>query len=290
MGRGQWSEAYSFRLDGGAYVARFSQFQEDFSKDQRASKFKSADLPVPMITEMGAAFGGFYAVSERIFGDPIDDLPEPEWRRILPAFFRMLDAIRGADITEPDGYGLWGAGGNARYRSWKDYLLSVSDDGPADQTHGWPNRIHGWRPKLARFPPRERAFNETVAYLVTLVEACTEERYLVHSDLLNNNVLVAEGRIAAVLDWGSSKFGDFLYDLAWFTFWSPWYPELRGISFRQEALRHYEAIRLEVPNFEERLRCYEAHIGLESQVYNSFKERWDFADEVANRLVQVQAF
>jgi thiamine kinase-like enzyme len=39
--------------------------------------------------------------------------------------------------------------------------------------------------------------------------------HLVHSDLLHYNVLVAADRVTAVLDWGSSLYGDFLFDLAW---------------------------------------------------------------------------
>jgi hygromycin-B 4-O-kinase len=288
IGRGEWSQAYSYRLDGRDYVIRFSRFQEDFFKDQRAYNFKSPDLPVPHITEVGEVFDGFYAISERVFGEPIDHLTGAEWRRIMSAFFRMLDAIRDANIAASHGYGTWGADGSAGHSSWRAYLLSVGDDRPARGTCGWPNRIHDWRPKLARFPDRERAFNEAVTDLSALVGACPEERYLVHSDLLNNNVLVADGGIAAVLDWGCSKYGDFLYDVAWYTLWSPWYPGLTGIDLRQEALRHYQSINLEVPSFAERLRCYEIHIGLESQVYNSFKERWDLVDEVAQRLLAIR--
>ena len=58
-----------------------------------------------------------------------------------------------------------------------------------------------------------------------------------------------------------------------------------GVSAKM--IRHYEAIGLSVPDFELRLRCYEVHIGLESQVYNSFKERWDFVGEVATRTLHI---
>ena len=36
-----------------------------------------------------------------------------------------------------------------------------------------------------------------------------QERHLIHSDLLNFNVLVADDLISAVIDWGSSLYGDF---------------------------------------------------------------------------------
>ena len=56
--------------------------------------------------------------------------------------------------------------------------------------------------------------------------------------------------------------GDFLYDLAWLCFWQPWYPAWQRIDFEQEARRHYDAIGLDVPHFEERLCCCQLHIGL----------------------------
>ena len=39
-------------------------------------------------------------------------------------------------------------------------------------------------------------------------------------------MLVDGGRITAVLDWGCSLYGDFLYELAWMQFWLPWYPAM----------------------------------------------------------------
>jgi hygromycin-B 4-O-kinase len=81
--------------------------------------------------------------------------------------------------------------------------------------------------------------------------------------------------------------GDFLYDLAWFLFWSPWYPRWRGIDFQGEAARHYASIGLDVPHFVERLTCYQIHIGLAAQAYNAFKERWDALEETARRTLEV---
>ena len=98
---------------------------------------------------------------------------------------------------------------------------------------------------------------------------------MIHSDLIHRNVLVHDDRITAVLDWGCAMYGDFLYDLAWLTFWSPWHPELRDIDLRSRALAHYDAIGLAVPDFERRMRCCELHIGLAAQAYNAFTGRWD---------------
>jgi hygromycin-B 4-O-kinase len=118
------------------------------------------------------------------------------------------------------------------------------------------------------------------------VEGCLDERYLVHSDLLAYNVLVdldADG-IAAVLDWGSSLYGDFLWDVAWLTFWQPWYTAWRGIDFRAETLGHYARIGLRVPDFEPRMRSCELAIGLDGMAYQAFRRRWDDLDWTTKRV------
>ena len=119
------------------------------------------------------------------------------------------------------------------------------------------------------------------------MDACPNERYLVHSDLLNYNVLVSNDQISSVLDWGSSLYGDFLWDLAWFTFWQPWYRPWSGIDFPKTARQHYSAIGLEVPNFEERMRCYEIAIGLDGLAYQAFAGHWDNLAWTTQRLLSL---
>ena len=108
-----------------------------------------------------------------------------------------------------------------------------------------------------------------------------------HSDLLNYNVLVADGRVTAVLDWGSSLYGDFLFDLAWLTFWQPWYPAWRGIDFRRAARRHHAEIGLRVTDFEARMRCCELCIGLDGMAYQAFRSRWADLEATARRTLAV---
>ena len=114
-----------------------------------------------------------------------------------------------------------------------------------------------------------------------------EDRHLVHSDLLHFNVLVSGRRITAVIDWGDSKYGDFLYDVAWFTFWAPWYRAWDGIDFKLEALQHFESIGLSVPHFDERLQCCGLHIGLSGQAYCAFAGHWDDLEWTARRTLAV---
>jgi hygromycin-B 4-O-kinase len=120
-----------------------------------------------------------------------------------------------------------------------------------------------------------------------LVELCPETRHLVHDDLINRNVLVDGDRITAVLDWGSSVYGDFLYDVAKLVFYRPWYPAWRDIDFAAEARAHYDRIGLPVPHFEERLACYGLRIGLADMAYSAFRGRWGEVARKAECLLEV---
>ena len=278
LGAGVWSKAFAFRREGRDYVIRFGAHREDFAKDRLAVRYACPALPIPRVVELGEAAGGYYAISERVFGGYIDDVDETQMRALLPSLFAALDAARLADLSETTGYGAWDAAGNAPFPSWRAALLDVANDRPAD-------RIHGWRKRLAASPVGIRPFEEAYARLHALADTAPEARHLIHSDLLHFNVLVEADRITGVLDWGCGMVGDFLYDLAWLCFWQPWYPAWQRIDFAEEARRHYAAIGLDVPNFDERLCCCQIHIGLAGQAYQAYAGDWGNLDATARRVL-----
>jgi hygromycin-B 4-O-kinase len=278
--QGEWSQAFGFQQGDGDFVVRFSALDEDFQKDRLAMRFRASDLPIPAITEIGEALGGYYAISQRAPGGYLDDLDAKGMRAALPSLLATLDAMRLADCSASQGFGAWDAIGNAPWPTWRDALLDVARDHPGE-------RIHGWRARLEQSPTGAAPFDAAFACLRQLTRILPEERHLIHSDLLNFNVLVEGERISAVIDWGCAMYGDFLYDLAWFLFWAPWYPQWRMIDFLGEAERHFDTMGLAVPNLEERLRYYQIHIGLASQAYSAFRGRWDFLAEVAERTLAV---
>lgn len=280
IGRGEWSCAYAYRQGGRAWVIRFSATDEDFQKDRLAARFAAPALPIPAVAEVGEAEGRFYAIAERIYGTFLDELDAAQMRAALPSLLAMFDAMRRVDLSGTHGYGVWGADGNAPHVSWREALLNVGSDRPG-------TRIQGWRARLETSPIGMAAFDMAFARLQQLTPYLPEARHLVHSDLLNFNVLVDGEKISAVLDWGCAMYGDFLYDLAWFLFWQPWYAAWRKIDFLGEAAHHFAMIGLEVPHLEERLCACQTHIGLDSLAYNASKERWEILAEVAERTLAV---
>jgi hygromycin-B 4-O-kinase len=263
VGAGAWSRCFGFRDEGRDLVIRFGTFLDDFEKDRRAATFASPALRVPEVKEIGSALGGYFAISTRAYGDPLEQLDGAEWRAVLPALFAALDAIRTIDVSDTSGYGGWDAQGAAECATWRDFLLSVDADNEA-------RRTYGWRRRLSESPVGDAPFAAGMSKLFELADACPDDRYVVHADLINRNVLVDAGRITAVFDWGCSFYGDFLYDIAWLEFWAPWYPSIAATDIRGEARRHYASIGLDVPDLDARLRCYLIHIGLDHQAYCAF--------------------
>ena len=263
LGGGDWSRAFSFRLDGRDLVARFGHHGEDFARDQQAMALCGPDLPVPRVLETGSALGGAYAISERCFGVFLESLDAARWYRLLPALLRGLDALRDAPALGAGRRA--GSAGPARAGSWREQLKAELEDRPGQ-------RVSGWRAVLARSAELDSLFTAGERTLNGLLDACPEIHHVLHRDLLNRNVLVAAdgSRLTAVFDWGCYGLGDFLYEVAWFTFWAPWHAGLAAIDFRSAILRHYQAGGLDVPRFDERLRCYELHVGLTHLAYCTF--------------------
>ena len=280
MRPGEWSVVYSVKTADADLVARFGAYDEDFEKDAFAARYSSRTLPVPPILEWGPALGGYWAIAPRMNGEHIDGLDETRMRRVLPSLFAAMDAMRAVDLSSASGFGGWRADGRTSHPSWREWLLRFVDE-PA--TRGAP----GWRELLRDWPTETRSFVEGYERLVELAEPVPEVRNLLHDDLINRNVLVDGDRISAVLDWGSSKYGDFLFDIANLVFYTPWFPQWRNIDFGAEALAHYDSIGLAVPNFAERLRCYTLRIALDGIAYSAFRKRWNEVELRARRALEI---
>jgi hygromycin-B 4-O-kinase len=218
LGKGEWSVAFAYRFAGREYVARFGFFEEDFLKDRIVAKYTSERVPIPQIGEIGQYKNGFFALSERAYGHFLEQLDEHAIRAVLPNLLATLDAIKELELSDTRGFGLWDAKGIAPHASWQEALLDVVND--------WPEkRIHGWRKSLEEVPGKLALFEQAAALFATKVPLCPNERHLIQNDLLNRNVLVDTHSVTALLDWGNSWYGDYLYDLAYVLYWWPWFTQ-----------------------------------------------------------------
>lgn len=241
--------------------------------------FARPGLPIPRVMEIGEAPGGYYAISERRFGAFLESLDDTGWRAVMPALLRAFDALRE---VRPPGEGVdWAGESKGATLSWRQWLVDSLIDRPGE-------RVGGWRARLAERADIEDLFVRGERAMRDLLWACPETRHLLHRDLLNRNVLVADdsSRLEAVFDWGCSLAGDSLYEVALFTFWEGWHPALQAVDFRHVIQAHYGAIGLQVEHFAQRLTCYELHIGLEHLAYAAFTGRGEHLDAMAARTLR----
>ena len=266
VGAGAWSTAFLFEYDGQPRVARFGRHVEDFRKDGRAATLYRLRIPVPRVLEIGEAFDGwFYAISEWASGEVIDGLPEPNLRVALPSLLDTLDALRAAPPPTETGFGWWSSRGRATHDTWRGALLGIVEDPES-------SRLAGWRAFLRANAEWSRIFDDAAARLARLADACPDGvRQPIHGDLTAGNVLIVDGAVSAVLDWGNSLVGDSLYDVAWLVFWSPWHPGLDPDLVVFETRRRCAETGIDLENFDERLRCCQLHIALDSMAYNAFR-------------------
>jgi hygromycin-B 4-O-kinase len=276
IGEGAWSRCFGFRRGDEELVIRFGHYVDDFQNDQRAYAYATPDLPIPQVLEIGRAFGGYYAISTRVHGSPLDHLNGDDWQATIPSTVRMLEALRLADVSGTRGYGGWGGDGTAPSDSWSGHLLAVGKDTP-------DRRTYGWRKRLAESADGGEAFEWGYALLQRIVDDSIP-RHLYHADLMNRNVLVQDHQISGVFDWGCSCYGDHLYDLAWFEFWAPWYPEKDIAYLRSELEQRWREVGYEPKNKIVRLQACYLHIGLDHLAYNAWLGDWATLSATAEQM------
>lgn len=281
VGEGAWSRCFGFTLGGTPMVVRFGLHVEDFDKDRFAGSLHGPSLPIPTVTDVGRtgdSYDGYYAIATRVFGEPLESLTSAQWEAVMPSLFRALDAMRSIVPPSGCGYGGWGADGVGVQPSWRAVLAGVDGHDPADRTPGW-------RQRMATSPRAVAEFRRGLELMDALADALpADDLHLVHGDPVNRNILVADGSISGVFDWGCSFWGDHLYDIALIEFWSPWYPTIEALRIWQRARHHFDEIGLIVPDLEERMRCCLIHIGVDHIRYNAFLGKWKALDDVVDRL------
>ncbi len=262
IGEGAWSRCFGFRRGDTELAIRFGHYVDDFENDRRAFGYATPALLIPQVLDIGRAFDGYYAISTRVRGVPLESVGAAHWLAVVPSVVSALEAMRTADVSASTGFGGWGVDGNAPSASWSAHLLEVDRD-TAEM------RSYGWHDKLAAFPQG----SETFAWGFDLLKQVVSDavpRCLLHGDLINRNVLVDRDGITGVFDWGCSRYGDPLYDLAWFEFWSPWYPALDVYHLRRVLEQRWRKVGYAPEEKEARLLACHLHIGLDHLAYNAY--------------------
>jgi aminoglycoside phosphotransferase (APT) family kinase protein len=280
---GEWSSAWAYRLGGEELVVRFGPETSWYEADRTAMAFGGPDLPVPEVREVGTTPSGrAYAISVRHHGRFLEDTPVERAGAVAPTLTRLLVALFRVPAG-PDAPVVWHRGGPPR-ASWREFLLSGLVDDPG-------TTVRGWSAALAADPELAALSAAVTGRVTALVDACPERRDLVHGDLLHGNVLVSPDarRVEAVLSWKCSVRGDFLFDAAWCSFWSPWHPGIAAADPLSGLLRD-PAVRDEpgaLVDAAARHHCYELHIGFTHLGWNLWTGNQADLAATARRLAEI---
>ncbi|MEM7534930.1 MAG: phosphotransferase [Chloroflexota bacterium] len=272
VGEGAWSRCFGFRKTGNDIdddlVIRFGKYVDDFENDKRAYQYATPTLPIPKVLEIGAAFDGYYAISTRVYGEPLESVHTEQWRTIVPSLVAAMETMRTVDLSHSKGIGGWGRDGNAPCATWSEHVLGVDNDTPSHRTYGWRNKMRMYS------PAGEEAFIWGYRRLEEFVRDDIP-RSLLHNDLINRNALVEGDKLSGIFDWGCSIYGDHLYELAWFEFWEPWMTNLDVPYLRAELEQQWQSVGYRPENQEQRLKVCYLHIGLDHLAYNSYIDDWE---------------
>ncbi len=267
IGAGAWSTAFRFDLDGAPMVVRVGEHVDDFEIDAEMSAFGRPDLPVPKVTEVSRLEPPHdhlhICISTFAPGTPLEYAAREHWAELVPKVADLLNALRA--VSPPAGLTV---------PSWTDVLCAENDNERG--------RMAGWRDRLAERPAQHDMYERARAQLRSL---CAEDAIssivptLLHCDLINRNVHVEGGRITGVFDWGCRRWGDHLFDFAWFVFWDPWMETLDVGLLKAELVKRWG----EEPHGD-RLRACLLQIGADHLAYNAFAGDHEGGQEVMHRI------
>ncbi len=257
------------------YIVRFNApMLLNYEKDAYVyENFASEAIPIPRVLHIGRLGDVHFAISEKAPGRNLLEIPRAEYLALIPELIRILDAIHRVPLEERPGHGVFDGNGVGLWPSWRSHLECVNAEEP-------PGDFYGKWYSLFETSFLERNFFERLYdRMELLMHACPEERYLVHGGCGLGNILTANGKITAVLDWMEARYGDFLFDVAWLDFWSP---EDRG---RERFEEHYSHVGRAVPHYRERILCYQCYGALDGLRFLAKKGDRSGYDYVKQRIL-----
>jgi len=256
MVEGQESQVFSFQYKNRDYVVRINPIIEGFKKDDYAYRnFLSSAIPIPKVIEYGTFDDNHsFCISEKAFGITFEDSSEITVNSLLSDITNVWTSIREIDISNFTGYGKFSSkDGNAPFRSWRDCLSSVLD-----------KQKYDWKKVQSMEFVDSKLVDDLKSIFMELIQYCPEDRKLRHGDFGSNNVLVDSDvpKITAIIDWDNASYGDPYYDIAGAYFWSTW------LMCMEKTSNYWDETLSKVPNYHERILCYQLHIGLE-EIYEN---------------------
>ncbi len=250
---GQIAQTYGFSAGGERYILRFTHHMgANVDKELFIQRLLAASpVPVAPIVHLGRLGDLHYAISRRMPGAPLTALSPDAYEDVFPALLQTLYDIHTVDVSATSGFGIFGDDGVGFFPSWRASLAVIREEEPEWDFYG------KWHTLFETTFLERDVWDAIYQRMMELLAVCPEERYLVHGNYGFGNVLAADARITAVLDWMDAKFGDFLFDVAWLDFWSS------DVNVRGRVEARYAERGIPAPYYAERILCYQCYIALD---------------------------
>lgn len=199
------SEAEVYSLDPDRVLKIYSDPELDkltILKDFYA-RLDTSDVSfsLPSVIDVGRVAGKAYAVERRLAGTPMAEIPGFLSNRTLMAeYLRTAEHIGQVRVEPPfAGTNLFSP---SSARNWRDYLRSA--------LHAKTSALEGTVPRTTL-----RALGPIDKLDYYFAGLANRPSQLIHGDFHPGNVLVRDGQVTGVLDFGSfTLFGDHLYEIA----------------------------------------------------------------------------
>jgi len=267
------ARAFLFASNDKEYVIKLDSHDEDFRKDKYAFEhFSSRELIIPKVFKQGKIENDLYfSISLKIDGNILNSLNLNELNLVFPHLAKVLKKIHDADISQASGYGIWNvADGNAPHQTWKDAILGIDK-----------SSYFNWEKLFMEGIYEKDLFDKAYSQISDLAKFLNEDRSLIHGDFGFNNVLVEAEKVTGVLDWALSRYGDFIYDIAYLAFWDD------RLDYGKIFRKNYKDKNIE--NYDERMLCYMLHIGLTSSGFSAKwgnKKQYDETKQIFIKLLE----
>jgi hygromycin-B 4-O-kinase len=248
---GQIARTCAFRVGEREYIVRFNKdnmLTSNFPKEAYVyRKLAATSIPMPPIIQVGRLGELHFAISPKIPGEMLEQHTPQEIEQMMPQMIALLDTIHQVDVSGTEGYGTFDDQGKGMAASWRSSLLQIDkEEDERDYFGKWHHLFDD------TFLERD-LLRDLYQRMESLLAYCPEERYLLHGNYSLRNMLGQDGKITAVLDWIDAKYGDFLYDVATFSFWTEW------LHTSEHFQHYYQEQHREVPFYAERMLCYQCH-------------------------------
>jgi hygromycin-B 4-O-kinase len=255
---GQIARSYKFNIEAKGFYIQINQqnmSQGARTELERYNQFKDLGIPVRNIVRQEYYDDIHFVITEEVHGVALESLSENEVKELFPLIIEAAISISNVDISNANGYGWLNEDGNGMSPSWKTHINSVNEEESEELFYG------KWHKLFDDTFLDKKAFDHYFSKLIKLNSSLPEDRYFQHGNFSLANILVHEKELQAIIDWQDARYGDFLYDLAYLSFWLS--PSLNDFLI-EIAKPYFETAYGPIENYYKRINSYKYFIGLDS--------------------------